>query len=98
MLAPDQVRPHWCGVPCADLFCDADLAGLWAIEVAKEFPSAHVIGMDISVIQPTNGPMNCEFRFGDLTKDLYKFESDSFDYVHSRYTHDANPPNLDVCV
>ena len=55
------------------------------MEVAKEYPSAHVIGMDISVIQPTDGPKNCEFQFGDLTKNLNRFEDGSMDLVHSRF-------------
>lgn len=59
--------------------------GRWAIEVADQFPSAHVVGMDLSPIQPTTVPLNCEFMVGDLTKELNKFNDGSMDLVHSRY-------------
>jgi ubiquinone/menaquinone biosynthesis C-methylase UbiE len=57
---------------------------MWAIEVAGEFPSAQVTGVDISLIQPKVHAENVEFCYADFTKDLPKFEADSFDCVHSR--------------
>ena len=60
------------------------IRGAWAIEVADEFPTARVIGMDLSPIQPHHIPRNCEFRVGDLTQDLADFNSGSVDLVHSR--------------
>ena len=59
--------------------------GRWAIEVASEFPTARVIGMDLAPIQPTLIPINCEFIVGDFTEDLYEFDDGSTDLVHSRY-------------
>ena len=41
--------------------------------------------MDISPIQPTLSPANCEFLVGDLTTDLDEFDDGSIDLVHSRY-------------
>jgi hypothetical protein len=46
------------------------ISGRWAIQVAEELPAAHVIGMDISPIRPARVPPNCEFKIGNLTKDL----------------------------
>jgi ubiquinone/menaquinone biosynthesis C-methylase UbiE len=60
-------------------------SGRWAIEVADEFESANVIGMDISPAQPTyDVPNNCDFILGDLTEGLGAPDG-SLDLVHSRY-------------
>ena len=40
--------------------------GIWAIDVADEFPSALVIGTDLSPIQPTTVPPNCRFYVDDF--------------------------------
>ncbi len=40
--------------------------GIWAIEFADEFPSAHVIGTDLSPIQPGWIPPNLQFEIDDL--------------------------------
>jgi len=61
--------------------------GRWAIEVADDYPNAQVIGMDLSPMQPTYVPQNCEFIVGDLTESLADFNDGSFDLVHSRYSH-----------
>ncbi len=58
--------------------------GTWPIEVAREYPSAHVIGMDKSTCQPIARPSNCEFKVGDIRTDLRQFAEGSFDLVHSR--------------
>lgn len=42
-----------------DLRCGT---GLWAIEMAKLYPSAYVLGVDVSAIQPDTPPSNCVFR------------------------------------
>jgi len=59
--------------------------GRWAIETALQFPKAYVIGMDISPVQPTDVPENCEFRYGDITDCLDDFDDGYYDFVHSRY-------------
>jgi len=58
--------------------------GRWVIEAALQFPKSYVIGMDISPVQPTDVPENCEFRCGDVTDCLGDFDAGSFDFVHSR--------------
>jgi len=60
-------------------------SGRWAIEVADQFPTAEVYGVDLSPTQPTDVPENCEFCVGDFTEleDL-DFAEASFDLVHSR--------------
>jgi SAM-dependent methyltransferase len=41
--------------------------------------------MDLSPVQPTEVPDNCEFRVGDWTESLDDFNDGSFDLIHSRY-------------
>jgi SAM-dependent methyltransferase len=56
--------------------------GIWSIEFADEYPSAQVLGTDISPIQPEQVPPNCEFLIDDCTKD-WIFHS-KFDFIHTR--------------
>src|SRR5580692_8644625 len=39
--------------------------GIWAIEFAAQYPSASVIGTDLSPIQPAFVPPNCRFEVDD---------------------------------
>ena len=58
--------------------------GNWAIDFADEFPSARVIGTDLSPIQPSWVPPNCSFYLEDSDAE-WSFESDdAFDYIHGR--------------
>ncbi|KOS17876.1 Trans-aconitate 2-methyltransferase [Escovopsis weberi] len=50
-----------------DLGCGA---GFWTLDVAEEYPSARVIGCDISPIQPRWLPNNLEFHIEDLDDEL----------------------------
>lgn len=66
--------------------------GIWAIEFAQEYPSANVLGTDLSPIQPLYVPPNCRFEVDDAEDDwLYK---EKFDYIHGRLmcTCLKNPP------
>jgi hypothetical protein len=45
--------------------------------------------MDLSPIQPTDVPVNCEFVVGDLTSELDDFDDGHFDLVHSRYSSEG---------
>ncbi|KAL2202620.1 S-adenosyl-L-methionine-dependent methyltransferase [Sarocladium strictum] len=57
--------------------------GIWAIDFADQFPNAHVIGTDISPIQPSWVPPNCEFTLDDAQLD-WTWPADHFDYIHIR--------------
>jgi len=58
--------------------------GIWAMDFADEFPSAIVLGNDLSPIQPTWVPPNCKFTVDDVEAEwLYK-SSEAFDYIHGR--------------
>ena len=57
--------------------------GIWAIDFADQFPKAHVIGTDISPIQPSWVPPNCEFALDDAQLP-WTWPADHFDYIHIR--------------
>ena len=51
--------------------------GIWAIDFADQFPSAEVIGIDLSPIQPDMVPPNLRFQIDDIRKEWsfrYKFD------------------------
>jgi ubiquinone/menaquinone biosynthesis C-methylase UbiE len=56
--------------------------GIWAIEFADRYPSASVIGTDLSPIQPEFVPVNCLFEIDDAEDEwLY---TEKFEYIHMR--------------
>ncbi|KAK3368918.1 S-adenosyl-L-methionine-dependent methyltransferase [Lasiosphaeria ovina] len=57
--------------------------GDWAIEVGEKFPSAKVIGVDLSPIQPLWLPPNVEFIVDDI-EDEWVQDRD-FDFAHLRF-------------
>jgi ubiquinone/menaquinone biosynthesis C-methylase UbiE len=54
------------------------------MEVAREYPTAQVVGTDLSPMQSTNTPENCKFLVESLMDGL-SFETGSVDYLQSRY-------------
>ncbi|KAJ5461204.1 uncharacterized protein N7458_002756 [Penicillium daleae] len=57
--------------------------GIWAMDCAEKYPEAHIIGNDISAIQPNWVCPNVEFIVEDYEAEwLYKAES--FDLIHAR--------------
>lgn len=58
--------------------------GIWAIEFADEFPSALVIGTDLSPIQPGFVPPNVKFYVDDFESSWEFPEVGEFDYIHWR--------------
>jgi SAM-dependent methyltransferase len=56
--------------------------GIWAIDFADEHPSAEVVGIDLSPIQPTFIPPNLRFVVDNAEED-WTF-SQKFDYIHFR--------------
>lgn len=63
-----------------DLGCGT---GIWAIDIADEYPSAEVIGVDISPIQPQFTPPNCRFEIDDIS-DPWTWPQNYFDFIHIR--------------
>lgn len=57
--------------------------GVWAVEMADRFPSAEIIGVDLSPIQPSWVPPNVKFEIDDI-EDEWTFAEDHFDFVFSK--------------
>ncbi|CAL8580256.1 hypothetical protein XPA_005985 [Xanthoria parietina] len=59
--------------------------GIWAIEMAEQYPHSQVIGTDLSPVQPSWVPDNVRFNIDDCEAKIWTWPEDHFDYVHSRY-------------
>jgi len=57
--------------------------GIWAIDFADLYPSAMVIGTDLSPIQPSWVPPNLRFEIEDFN-DEWTYRPDDFDLIHLR--------------
>ncbi|KAI0881363.1 S-adenosyl-L-methionine-dependent methyltransferase [Annulohypoxylon maeteangense] len=64
--------------------------GIWAIDFADLFPSAEVVGVDISPQQPQWIPPNLKFEVDDVTQP-WTYERNSFDYIHLRWLTGSIP-------
>ncbi|KAK7416831.1 hypothetical protein QQZ08_011854 [Neonectria magnoliae] len=62
--------------------------GIWAIDIADEYPSAKVLGFDISAVQPSWVPPNCSFQIDDAQLD-WTFKPNEYDFIHMRYLYGA---------
>lgn len=58
--------------------------GIWAIDFADQYPSAEVIGNDLSPIQPPFTPPNLQFYVDDI-EDEWGYENTPLDYIHARF-------------
>lgn len=58
--------------------------GLWAIDFGDKYPSACVLGTDLSPIQPSWVPPNVSFQIDDCTQE-WTFPPNSFDFIHIRW-------------
>ncbi|KAI1392311.1 S-adenosyl-L-methionine-dependent methyltransferase [Hypoxylon trugodes] len=59
--------------------------GIWAIEMGDEYPSANILGVDLSPIQPEWVPPNVRFMVDDVESE-WLYPKNHFDYIHSRHT------------
>lgn len=53
-------------------------------DMADLHPSAEVVGVDLSPIQPNFIPPNCRFEVDDINKE-WTFPENKFDFIHIRY-------------
>lgn len=58
-------------------------SGIWAIEMAQMYSSAHVIGVDTAAVQPVWVPPNLQFEIDDIEDD-WLWGENSFDFIHAR--------------
>lgn len=59
-------------------------SGIWAMQAADRYPSAEIIGFDISPVQPSWVPPNLVFEVDDLEQE-WLWGAASFDFVHCRF-------------
>lgn len=52
-------------------------------EMADTYPSAQVVGTDLSPIQPTFVPPNCSFEIEDVNS-VWTYPNNHFDFIHIR--------------
>jgi ubiquinone/menaquinone biosynthesis C-methylase UbiE len=57
--------------------------GLWAIDMGDYFPSAEIIGTDLSPTQVTDALPNVRFEVDDASSE-WTYPANSFDFVHIR--------------
>jgi SAM-dependent methyltransferase len=58
-------------------------SGIWCNEMGDRYPSAEIIGVDISANMPTYTAPNVRFEVDDVEED-WTYQQ-PFDYIHSRY-------------
>ncbi|KAF2099340.1 S-adenosyl-L-methionine-dependent methyltransferase [Rhizodiscina lignyota] len=75
-LAPIENNPH-------RILDVGTGTGIWAIDMADQYPSAAVVGTDLSAIQPDFVPPNCSFEVDDVTLE-WTYPEDHFDFIHIR--------------
>ncbi|KAG9043039.1 hypothetical protein FS837_010109 [Tulasnella sp. UAMH 9824] len=60
-------------------------SGAWAIAMAKQFPDADVVGLDLVPVNPSSEqPHNCRFEICNVNAELDRYPSDAFNIVHIR--------------
>ena len=62
--------------------------GIWCVEMGDKYPSARIIGTDLSKIQPTWVPPNVSFEIDDFD-DEWTYGDGVFDLVHNRFNTTA---------
>ena len=58
--------------------------GIWAMEFADQYPSAQIIGFDLSPVQPERAVPNVRFEIKDACDPDWGYEKDSLDFIHVR--------------
>ncbi|KAG8988847.1 hypothetical protein FRB93_003940 [Tulasnella sp. JGI-2019a] len=71
-------------------------SGIWAVEMAHEFPHAQVLGIDIVQPKPSMlPPSNCEFKLHDANRGFDELAM-SFDLVNIRCAHHGVTSQTDL--
>ncbi|KIX05179.1 uncharacterized protein Z518_06051 [Rhinocladiella mackenziei CBS 650.93] len=63
--------------------------GVWAVDVADDYPAAIVVGTDLSPTQPSMVPPNLRFEIADADEE-WTFRPESFDLIHTRAMNDLS--------
>lgn len=71
------IEPSTRGFRILDVGCGS---GIWCMQMAERFPNSHVVGMDISPIQPKEKPSNVEWLLQNAESE-WPFQKAHFDFV-----------------
>jgi len=58
-------------------------SGIWAVEMAEQFPNASVLGIDLTESKPNSIPPNCRFITKDFLKGMEEYTG-KFDVIQAR--------------
>ncbi|UKZ75162.1 hypothetical protein TrVFT333_002836 [Trichoderma virens FT-333] len=83
MLLGDQLFEAPIKIPPTRVLDVGTGTGIWAIDMADKYPSAEIVGTDISPIQPMWVPPNCIFHIEDAQLE-WTYPEESFDFIHIR--------------
>jgi len=83
MCVPIPKYPQSHSIPCSLIWKSVLTWFPFHSEMADAYPSAHVIGTDLSPIQPFFVPPNCAFEIEDLNLD-WSYPNNHFDFIHVR--------------
>jgi ubiquinone/menaquinone biosynthesis C-methylase UbiE len=64
--------------------------GIWGYDMAREFPQAHIYGLDLEAVEKADAPSNTHFVRGNVLQGL-PFQPNQFDFVHQRLLIGALP-------
>lgn len=82
-------RLHNAPLPNRDGFKILDVgcgSGIWCLQMAEDYPSAMIVGMDVSPIQPKTKPASVEWIVSDMEKE-WPFADGYFDFIHLSLVH-----------
>lgn len=71
------------GLKILDVGCGS---GIWCIQMAEDYPSAMIIGMDVSPIQPKSKPANVEWFTQDMESE-WPYPEEYFDMIRLSLVH-----------
>jgi ubiquinone/menaquinone biosynthesis C-methylase UbiE len=67
--------------------------GAWGHDMAREFQSAYVLGLDLEYVEKQDVPENYHFGAANILQGI-PYEDEQFDFVHQRFLVNAIPKTM----